>query len=60
VHRLAHRVRGFNYEPLQTRAQIEPGQRELVPRLKRWRSLSAERWFSRDTHVHFLSTVLAT
>jgi hypothetical protein len=35
---------------------IEPGQRELVLRLKRLTDLRAERWFSGDTHVHFLST----
>src|SRR4029077_3438449 len=49
-------ARGFEYEPLRTRLTIEPGQQELVLRLKRWRDMNAERWFSGDTHVHFLST----
>jgi hypothetical protein len=49
-------ARGFEYEALRTRVQIEPGQRELTLRLKRWADLNAERWFSGDTHVHFLST----
>lgn len=49
-------ARGFEYEPLRTRVTIEPGQQELVLRLKRWRDMNAERWFSGDTHVHFLST----
>lgn len=49
-------ARGFEYEPLRARVQIEPGQRDLMLRLKRWRNLNAERWFSGDTHVHFLST----
>jgi hypothetical protein len=47
---------GFEYEPLRTTVQIQPGQRELTLRLKRWTDLNAERWFSGDTHVHFLST----
>ncbi len=49
-------ARGFEYEPLRTRLTIEPGQQELVLRLKRWRDMNAEGWFSGDTHVHFLST----
>ena len=49
-------ARGFEYEPLRTTVQIQPGQRELTLRLKRWTNLNAERWFSGDTHVHFLST----
>jgi hypothetical protein len=49
-------ARGFEYEPLRTRVTIEPGQQELTLRLKRWRDMNAERWFSGDTHVHFLST----
>ncbi len=49
-------ARGFEYEPLRTAVQIQPGQRELTLRLKRWTDLNAEGWFSGDTHVHFLST----
>jgi hypothetical protein len=49
-------ARGFEYQPLRARVSIEPGQQELVLRLKRWRDMNAERWFSGDTHVHFLST----
>ena len=49
-------ARGFEYEPLRERVHIEPGQRELTLRLKRWTDLNAERYFSGDTHVHFLST----
>jgi len=47
---------GFEYEPLRTRAHIEPGQQELTLRLRRLRDMNAEGWFSGDTHVHFLST----
>ncbi|HZS86364.1 MAG TPA: CehA/McbA family metallohydrolase [Chloroflexota bacterium] len=49
-------ARGFEYEPLRARVTIEPGQQELTLRLRRWRNMNAERWFSGDTHVHFLST----
>ncbi len=49
-------ARGFEYEPLRAKVRIEPGQRELTLRIKRWRNMNAERWFSGDTHVHFLST----
>ncbi len=49
-------ARGFEYEPLRTRVTIEPGRQELVLRLKRWCDMNARRWFSGDTHVHFLST----
>lgn len=49
-------ARGFEYEPLRTRVTIAPGQQELALRIKRWRNMNAERWFSGDTHVHFLSS----
>ncbi len=49
-------ARGFEYEPLRTTVQIQPGQRELTLRLQRWTDMNRERWFSGDTHVHFLST----
>lgn len=49
-------ARGYEYEPLRTRVNIERGQRELTLRLKRWTNLNAQRWFSGDTHVHFLGT----
>ena len=49
-------ARGFEYEPLRTRVKVEPGQRELTLRLKRWISMNDDGWFSGDSHVHFLST----
>jgi hypothetical protein len=49
-------ARGFEYEPLRARVRIEPGQQELTLRLKRWCDMNSRRYFSGDTHVHFLST----
>ena len=49
-------ARGFEYDPLRTKVRIEPGQRELTLRIKRWTDMNAQRWFSGDSHVHFLST----
>ena len=49
-------ARGFEYEPLRQRISIEPGQRRLELRLRRWTNMNEQRWFSGDTHVHFLST----
>jgi hypothetical protein len=49
-------ARGYEYEPLRQRVHIEPGQRQLTLRLRRWTDMNARRWFSGDTHVHFLST----
>ena len=48
-------ARGFEYEPLRTRVQIEPGQQQLKLRLKRWCHMNDAGWYSGDTHVHFLS-----
>jgi hypothetical protein len=47
-------ARGFEYEPLRARVTIEPGQRELTLRLRRWADMNARGWYSGDTHVHFL------
>lgn len=49
-------ARGFEYEPLREKIEIKPGQTELVLKLKRFADLNKERYFSGDTHVHFLST----
>ncbi|MDQ3811287.1 MAG: CehA/McbA family metallohydrolase, partial [Chloroflexota bacterium] len=49
-------ARGYEYEPLRQRVTIAPGQRRLELRLRRWTNMNQQRWFSGDTHVHFLST----
>ena len=50
-------ARGFEYEPLRQVVTIAPGQQELTLRLKRWIDLNEDRWFSGDSHVHFLPSV---
>ena len=47
-------ARGFEYEPLRTAVNIEPGQRELTLRIKRWTNMNAQGWYSGDSHVHFV------
>ena len=49
-------ARGFEYDPIRTVVRIEPGQRELELRIKRWIDMNGRGWFSGDSHVHFLST----
>jgi hypothetical protein len=53
---IADIARGYEYQPIREKFTIEPGQQELVFRMKRLRDMNAERYFSGDTHVHFLST----
>ncbi|MBN64312.1 MAG: hypothetical protein CME20_23365 [Gemmatimonadetes bacterium] len=48
-------ARGYEYEPLRQKIEIKPGQRELELRIKRWRDMNDEGWYSGDSHVHFLS-----
>ena len=50
-------ARGFEYTPVRKKMRIKPGQRELEIRIKRWVDMNEERYFSGDTHVHFLSTM---
>ncbi len=49
-------ARGYEYEPLRTKVNIEPGQQDLELRLKRWINMNDRGWYSGDSHVHFLST----
>jgi hypothetical protein len=49
-------ARGYEYEPLRQRIVVAPGQQTLELRLRRLTDLRKERYFSGDTHVHFLST----
>ncbi|WP_330186149.1 CehA/McbA family metallohydrolase [Dactylosporangium sp. AC04546] len=49
-------ARGFEYEPLRAAVRIEPGQRELTLRLKRWTNMKEQGWWSGDPHAHALSS----
>ncbi|MEX2540893.1 MAG: CehA/McbA family metallohydrolase, partial [Trueperaceae bacterium] len=49
-------ARGYEYQPLRAWVTIEPDQRQLTLRLERWIDMNSERYYSGDTHVHFLST----
>lgn len=48
-------TKGFEYEPMRARLDIQPGQRELTLRIPRRLNLRREGWVTADTHVHFLS-----
>lgn len=48
-------ARGYEYEPIRTWINIEEGQQTLELTLKRWVDMNEQRYFSGDTHVHFLS-----
>lgn len=50
-------ARGYEYEPLRTPVAIGSGQEQLTLRLKRIATMNKDRWFSGDTHVHFLSSI---
>jgi hypothetical protein len=47
--------KGFEYEPLRTKLQVDPGQSELVIPLRRGADLRRQGWITADTHVHFIS-----
>lgn len=49
-------ARGYEYEPIRERIVIPPGRQTLELRLHRLTDMRKERYFSGDTHVHFLST----
>lgn len=48
-------TKGFEYEPVRQRLNIEPGQRELKLEIKRHIDLRSKGWVTADTHTHFLS-----
>ncbi len=48
-------MKGFEFEPLRTRIQVKPGQRELEIKLERAVDLRKEGWITADTHVHFIT-----
>lgn len=52
-------VKGFEYEPVRQKLQIQPGQRELALEIGRRLDLRTRGWVTADVHVHFLSPTTA-
>ena len=48
-------VKGFEYEPIRQKVNIEPGQGELRLSIRRVMDLRSKGWVTADTHVHFIS-----
>ena len=48
-------TKGFEYETVRRRLQIQPGQRVLQLEIPRMEDLRSRGWVTADTHVHFLS-----
>jgi len=53
---LVEAVRGFEYAPVRQRVEIKPGQKHLSLKLERAFDMKQRRFYSGDTHVHFLSS----
>jgi len=47
--------KGFEYEPVRKKLNIEPGTRELTLQVKRFSRMNEKGFMTADTHVHFLS-----
>ncbi|HSB17798.1 MAG TPA: CehA/McbA family metallohydrolase, partial [Bryobacteraceae bacterium] len=52
-------TKGFEYEPVRKRLQIDSKQRELSLEISRFADLRRQNWVTADTHVHFLSPTTA-
>ena len=48
-------TKGFEYQPVRSKVRIEPGQREIKLKMKRFADFRSQGWVSADTHVHFIS-----
>ena len=48
-------TKGFEYQPVRKKLDIEPGQRELNLEISRLADFRSRGWVTADTHVHFLS-----
>jgi hypothetical protein len=52
-------TKGFEYEAVRKKLNIQPGQRELHLEISRLVDLRSRGWVTGDTHVHFLSPTTA-
>jgi hypothetical protein len=48
-------TKGFEYQAVRRKLEIQPGQRELTVEIPRLTNLRAKGWVTADTHTHFLS-----
>jgi hypothetical protein len=48
-------TKGYEYQAVRSKLNIQPGQRELNLEIPRLMDLRSKGWVSADTHVHFLS-----
>jgi hypothetical protein len=48
-------TKGFEYQAVRRKLEIQPGQRELTVEIPRLTNLRAQGWVTADTHTHFLS-----
>jgi hypothetical protein len=48
-------TKGFEYQAVRQKLEIQPGQRELTLEIPRLANLRAKGWVTSDTHVHYLS-----
>ena len=48
-------TKGFEFQPVRKKLDIEPGQRELNLEISRLADFRSRGWVTADTHVHFLS-----
>ena len=52
-------TKGFEYQAVRRKLEIQPGQRELTVEISRLTNLRSKGWVTADTHTHFLSPTTA-
>ena len=52
-------TKGFEYQAVRQKLEIEPGQRELTLEIPRLAHLRTQGWVTADTHTHYLSPTTA-
>ena len=52
-------TKGFEYQAVRKRLEIQPGQRELTLEIPRLTNLRTQGWVTADTHTHYLSPTTA-
>ena len=52
-------TKGFEYQAVRQKIEIQPGQREVTLEIPRFTNLRTKGWVTADTHTHFLSPTTA-